>query len=178
MCGPSSGANFFGTLAYFKKIAPTLSKPVTAVFIVCDRLEWYLSYIKERRPDLFGLKTKKKGLHSLTEEQIEQAPAIGIRSAQLWIAKANPLIIDIRNPIAFEMGSIQQSINIPIEHLEALCNSTVPFCGNQRPTLLVCPIGQQSRRFVAFLKLQGADIYNLEGGLQAWRSVGYPLQEL
>ncbi len=53
MAGPSSGSALIASLAHLRSVDNTLSSPKTAVFIVCDRMELYLSYIEERRPDLF-----------------------------------------------------------------------------------------------------------------------------
>jgi cysteine synthase len=54
MCGPSSGAAYHAALDYLRAIDATLDSPRKAVFIVCDRVELYLSYIEARRPDLFA----------------------------------------------------------------------------------------------------------------------------
>jgi cysteine synthase len=53
MAGPSSGAAYSAALKYLRKIDATLTEKKNAVFVVCDRVELYLSYIAERRPDLF-----------------------------------------------------------------------------------------------------------------------------
>ena len=48
--GPTSGAAFKGTLKYLREIDDKLKEPANAVFIACDRMEWYMSYIKKIRP--------------------------------------------------------------------------------------------------------------------------------
>lgn len=53
MAGPSSGAAYAAALKHLRAVDATLSSPRKAVFVVCDRVELYLSYIAERRPDLF-----------------------------------------------------------------------------------------------------------------------------
>ncbi len=58
LCGPTSGANFTAALRYLKKVDATLDRPQKAVFIVCDRMEWYISYVRERMPELFGQQEK------------------------------------------------------------------------------------------------------------------------
>lgn len=54
MAGPSSGAAYHAALRHLRTIDGTLAEKRTAVFIVCDRVEPYLSYIEERRPGLFS----------------------------------------------------------------------------------------------------------------------------
>ena len=173
LCGPSAGANYAGALSYLREVDATLSGPAHAVFIACDRVEWYISYIRQRRPELFGGKERRDLLTSLSEAAIAQAPILPLAGAPQWLAGSNALVVDIRNPIAFEMGSIPGALNIPSEVLEKLVQSRVPFCGADRPVVFVCPIGEQSRRFAAQLRRIGAESYSLEGGLQAWRSSGF-----
>ncbi len=54
MAGPSSGAAYMAALSHLKTLDDQVTSPQKAVFIVCDRVELYLSYIEERRPDLFS----------------------------------------------------------------------------------------------------------------------------
>lgn len=53
MGGPSSGAAYHAAMAYLRSVDAQLTSRKKAVFIVCDRVEPYLSYIEERRPSLF-----------------------------------------------------------------------------------------------------------------------------
>ncbi len=54
MAGPSSGAALYAALDHLRSVDAALSTRKTAVLVVCDRIELYLSYIEERRPDLFA----------------------------------------------------------------------------------------------------------------------------
>jgi cysteine synthase B len=54
MCGPSSGAAYMAALRYLKEQDGKATAPQKAVFVVCDRVELYLSYIEARRPDIFA----------------------------------------------------------------------------------------------------------------------------
>ncbi len=170
MAGPSSGAHLEGALSYLRKIDNTLTKRATAVTIICDRIEWYLSYVRERRPELFGDKRKPFSIYSLTPNQIAESAIVPFNSAEKWSADNNALVIDIRAPMAFEMGSFPGAINIPSDQLEKLLDSRVPFVGEERKVLFVCPVGEQSRRFAAQLSRLGGEGFSLEGGLMAWRS--------
>lgn len=175
LCGPSAGANYIGALSYLREVDAKLTEPANAVFIACDRVEWYISYIRQRRPELFGGKERRDLITSLSDVAVAQAPILPIAEADEWVVSSNALIVDIRSPVAFEMGSIPGAINIPSEVLEKLVQSRVPFCGWERPVLFVCPIGEQSRRFAAQMGRIGAAAYSLEGGLQAWRSSGFTI---
>lgn len=175
LCGPSAGANYIGALSYLQEVDTKLTKPANAVFIACDRVEWYISYIRQRRPELFGGKERRDLLTSLSDIVVAQAPMLPISGADEWMASHDAFIVDIRNPVAFEMGSIPGAINIPSEVLEKLVQSRVPFTGVERPVVFVCPIGEHSRRFAAQMRRMGVEAYSLEGGLQAWRSSGFTM---
>ena len=158
------------TLSFLRKIDGTLKCRATAVTIVCDRVEWYLSYIRERRPELFGEKRKPLSIFSLDPAQVAHAPAVSFKGTENWVAENNALVIDIRTPVAFEHGSFPGAINIPSELLEKLVDSRAPFAGPERAVLFVCPVGDQSRRLAAQLTRLGGRGFSLEGGLMAWRS--------
>jgi cysteine synthase len=53
MAGPSSGATYMAAIRFLKQEDKNLKQKKTAVFVVCDRVEMYLSWIKQRRPELF-----------------------------------------------------------------------------------------------------------------------------
>jgi cysteine synthase/rhodanese-related sulfurtransferase len=171
LAGPTSGAVYAATLLYLKNIDQTLTKPCSAVFIACDRVEWYISYIRARRPDLFG---EKKVEAVVSEKEIIDAPIISADECLIWIKKINPLIIDIRANLAYRTGHIENSINIDQEYLEKQLTKMLPF-ERSRDILVVCPLGEKSKRTVALLKQCGYNAKNLEGGIVAWRNSGKEL---
>lgn len=54
MAGPSSGATYHAALKHLRAVDATLTAPKKAVFVVCDRVELYLSWLQSRRPELFS----------------------------------------------------------------------------------------------------------------------------
>ena len=54
MAGPSSGATCHAALKHLRAVDATLTAPKKAVFVVCDRVELYLSWLQSRRPELFS----------------------------------------------------------------------------------------------------------------------------
>jgi len=113
---------------------------------------------------------------ALSESAIAAAPILALDGAPAWIEQHDALVVDIRSPLAFEMGSIRGAINIPTEALDTLVQSRVPFCGIEKPVVFVCPVGEQSKRYAAQMTKLGATAYSLDGGLQAWRGKGYSLR--
>ncbi|MCW8218190.1 MULTISPECIES: pyridoxal-phosphate dependent enzyme [Streptomyces] len=175
LAGPTGGAAYFGAVRHLREVAPRLTGTATAVFIVCDRVESYLSYVKKRRPDLFGRQQTSASVGSLSPEDASRAAGIGVAEAQEWMAKENPLVVDMRSPYAYAALHIEGSMNIVDELFEDLVRGGLPF-SKARPVLLACPVGEQSLKYAALLtRLGHPDVRSLAGGIIAWRDAGAPL---
>ncbi|MCX8009459.1 MAG: rhodanese-like domain-containing protein, partial [Patescibacteria group bacterium] len=134
---------------------------------------WYISYIKERKPEWFG-STKKSTWKDHTTPIPERS--IPINAIQEWINREQPLIVDVRQPISYKLGHIPNSLNIPLEYLENMLSVTNPFCLN-KTILFVCPIGEKSLLLASyFAKEKRVPAYSLEGGITNWKDHGFPLE--
>ncbi|GHJ35963.1 pyridoxal-phosphate dependent enzyme [Streptomyces sp. TS71-3] len=175
LAGPTSGAAYFGAVRRLREADAALTERQSAVFIVCDRVESYLSYVRRRRPDLFGAPQRSAGPADLSEAEIRKAPAVGVADAQAWLATGRPLVVDLRSPYAFAALHIDGSVNIVDEVFGELLRGGLPF-SRSRPVLLACPVGEKSARYAALLGRMGhPDVRSLAGGIIAWRDAGAPL---
>ncbi|MFE5813933.1 pyridoxal-phosphate dependent enzyme [Streptomyces sp. NPDC056479] len=175
LAGPTGGAAYSGAIRQLQALDEELTERQSAVFIVCDRVESYLSYVRQRRPDLFGRPRRGNSPADLSEAEIRTAPAIGVTDARAWIATREPLVVDLRGPHAFAALHIDGSVNIVDELFEELLHGGLPFSHN-RPVLLACPVGEKSARYAALLTRMGhPDVRSLTGGIIAWRDAGAPL---
>ncbi len=52
--GPSTGAVYQGIRQHLQAQCLHWTRPMKVVFIVCDRVEWYISYLQQHRPDIFA----------------------------------------------------------------------------------------------------------------------------
>ncbi len=175
LAGPTGGAAYFGAVRRLRPADAELTERRTAVFIVCDRVESYLSYVRRRRPDLFGRPRRTHTLADLSEAEIRTAPAVGVADAQAWVASGRPFVVDLRSPFAYAALHIDGSVNIVDELFDELLRAGLPF-SHSRPVLLACPVGEQSARYAALLTRMGhPDVRSLDGGIVAWRDAGAPL---
>jgi len=174
LCGPTSGASYLGALRYLRQIDGQLKERKTAVFIVCDRIEWYVDYIRQRRPQLFGRTPKAGSLQSFSFDHNNDAVAISIEGVQSWIEEHAPLVIDVRGNLAYKMGTLPGAINIPLELFETMIDGADPF-PKDRSLLLLCPVGEKTTRYAAYLRSRGYQAYSLAGGVLGWRNAGRPL---
>lgn len=166
LCGPSSGANFVAALRYLKDMDAVIDKPQKAVFIVCDRMEWYISYVRERMPELFG--QQKSLLSEFDDRNTAFAPSITAKEIEKW-RHDHPggLMIDIRVPHSYDLVRIPNSINVPQEHFVKWISSFNPFDAGAS-VLLICAVGEQSNYYTAYLRSIGCQAYSLEGGIMTW----------
>ncbi|HEY9681009.1 MAG TPA: pyridoxal-phosphate dependent enzyme [Oculatellaceae cyanobacterium] len=174
LCGPTSGASYLGTVRYLRKIDSELTERKKAVFIVCDRVEWYMEYIRQRRPHLFGHVMKAGSLRAFEKEPADSGCVLSVESAPEWIEREQPLIVDVRGNLAYKMASLPGSINVPWELLETMIDGADPF-PKDRALLLVCPVGEKTTRYAAYLQSRGYRAFGLGGGILSWRNAGHRL---
>jgi rhodanese-related sulfurtransferase len=173
--GPSSGANLFGALEYLRTIDGSLTEEKVAVFFACDRMEPYLSYVKERRPDIFGLGQSTAIWRELSLEEVLDAPSLSITKCEEWINKEAPLIVDVRSTVSYSLSHIPGALNFPLDQLSELFSYGCPF-PKSRPLLFVCQQGVFTCPISAYLSLKGFKVFNLAEGMRGWITASLPLE--
>ncbi|MGW5516797.1 pyridoxal-phosphate dependent enzyme [Nocardia africana] len=172
LAGPTSGAGYAAALEVLRELPPRPT-PIVAVLIVCDRIEPYLSYIKKRRPDLFG--RTSSGVAAPTDAELDTVPELSADQLRELDATSRPTIVDTRGAMAYRIGHIPGAINIRDDQLDDMFAHGVPF-SRSRPVVFVCPVGDLSRRFAATAARAGYDAASLAGGIVAWRDAGFDLE--
>ena len=83
------------------------------------------------------------------------------------------VLVDVRSPQELYEGSIPGSQLIPFGEL-AQGRMTLP---TGQPLLLICAVGGRSYAVGQYFSGKGyGEIYNLAGGISAWKAAGLPLQ--
>lgn len=176
LAGPTGGGSLAAAMKYLKPIDDTLTEKHNAVFIVCDRVEWYLSYLQKYRPSLFCMAAKKDSVKDVSESEVALAPQVSVQEVERWLReKSTPIIVDMRGALAFKAAHIPQSINISTDTLADMAENGMPFSTEHR-VLFVCPTGDQSRRLAAFFNARGLDCASLQGGFVDWRNADKPCE--
>ncbi|WP_067708324.1 pyridoxal-phosphate dependent enzyme [Nocardia yamanashiensis] len=173
LAGPTSGATYAAALEELAGVADSNpGRPVTAVFIVCDRLEPYLSYIRKRRPELFG---KAVRAQPPSAAELEATPQLSPDALEELDRGARPTIVDTRGAMAYRIAHVPGAVNIRDDQLEDMFAQGVPF-SRSRPLVFVCPVGEVSLRFAALARRAGYDAASLAGGIGAWRDSGKAME--
>jgi rhodanese-related sulfurtransferase len=107
------------------------------------------------------------------EQELEPFKRIDAQEAKRLIDAGAVRLIDVREPAEWERDHLANATLVPLGQLL------------QRPgelasdnILFYCEMGQRSAvacEMAASLGLE--NLYNLEGGMQAWRQLGYPVQK-
>jgi rhodanese-related sulfurtransferase len=80
--------------------------------------------------------------------------------------------IDTRGSMAYWIGHLPGSVNIPDDYFEDMLRHGRPFPGS-RTIVFVCAAGEYSRRLAAFLRQAGRDAASLAGGVVACATRGF-----
>ncbi len=174
LAGPTTGATYWAARQYLRQQPVPAGAPRRAVIIACDRLEPYLSYVRKRRPDLFG-QARHATPGDVPDDLVAAVPELSVTELAGMITEPALLCIDTRGSMAYRIGHLPGSVNIPDDHLEDMLRHGSPFPGSRR-IVFVCAAGEYSRRLAAFLRQAGYDAASLAGGVVAWRDAGLPLE--
>ncbi|MGH3331003.1 MAG: rhodanese-like domain-containing protein [Nocardioidaceae bacterium] len=79
-------------------------------------------------------------------------------------------VLDVREQVEWDHGHIEGAKHIPLMDIPSRLDE-LP----EQQTLVVCKIGGRSAQAVAFLRAQGREVVNLEGGMLDWFSAGRPM---
>jgi cysteine synthase B len=174
LAGPTSGASYWAVRDHLSRSPVPEGRTATVVFIACDRIEWYLSYFRARRPDLFG-RARRPTPADLDAESVRRADRITPSELADRLDDGRHLLVDLRTELAFRIGHVPGSVNIRDDVLDEMLRHANPFPASRR-VVLVCPVGELARRPAAFLARQGQPAAALDGGVIAWRDAGLPLE--
>jgi len=83
------------------------------------------------------------------------------------------LVVDVRNQDELREGYIEGSTLIPLWDI-VKGQQNIP---RDRPVLLICAVGGRSLALGKLMVQNGwPEIYNLKGGIEAWKEAGLPLK--
>jgi rhodanese-related sulfurtransferase len=103
------------------------------------------------------------------------ARKLGTLAVTQLINKNNALLLDVREPKEFSGGKLPNAVHIPLSELKGRGQELAKF--TKRPVVAYCARGASSRGAPGLLKGLGfTEIYELQGGVQAWKDAGLPLE--
>ena len=92
------------------------------------------------------------------------AAEVADRTAEGWT------LLDVRTDEEWVEGRIEGSTHIPMDQVVA----RLPEIGDR--VLCVCAVGGRSARVTQYLRGQGREALNVEGGVHGWAAGGGPIE--
>ena len=85
------------------------------------------------------------------------------------------VVLDVREESELKDGMILNSIHIPLGSVESRINEIADY--KDRTVLVNCRSGHRSNSACVKLRKHGfANVYNLKGGIMAWKSANLPIE--
>lgn len=98
---------------------------------------------------------------------------IDVHEAKEMIDAGNVQVIDAREPWEHAEGHVPGSVRI--QHMAVLVQADK--LARDRPILFICKSGARSAVAAEFAASLGiTDLYNVDGGHEAWAAAGYPME--
>lgn len=98
-------------------------------------------------------------------------PTPNVPSVDVAAVTEETTVLDVREPDEYAAGHIAGSVHIP----EGVISDRAPELPDDVRLVLVCRSGHRSARATAYLRAEGLDAVNLEGGMRAWVAAGRPM---
>ncbi len=132
---PTTWAVYHGMIAYLKSLDPESLNRKKVVFIACDRIESYTSYIREKRPEILEKKIENHTNNTLGESHvINTIPEDTI----------DAIIIDMRSYASYEIEHIRWSVSFPFwEMQQYIQHGYLPF-PKEKKLIFVCAFWEES----------------------------------
>ncbi|HET9328736.1 MAG TPA: pyridoxal-phosphate dependent enzyme [Candidatus Eisenbacteria bacterium] len=157
IAGPSSGMALSGAFEMVPDEPGAL-----CVVMFPDSVFKYISSLRKHLPELFPAAAAQPA--ATPEPSVDEVtPAEAIQ-----MIRAGAALVDVRTPAEFIEGHVEDSVNIPVQSLEAGPVQGLP-ADKHAPIVTVCATGRRSLAAVQALKAQGfTNVSSVRGGLRDW----------
>lgn len=99
-------------------------------------------------------------------------PEINCETLAAWLANGSVLLVDVREQGEWDADHLSAARLLPLSSFDP---SQVPAADDGQKTVIMCRSGRRSADVTRLLKMFGRqDVFNLEGGILAWRDAGLP----
>jgi rhodanese-related sulfurtransferase len=85
------------------------------------------------------------------------------------------LLLDVRENDEWAAGHAEDALHIPMSEFVGRQGELTERAGEGERVYVVCRVGGRSAQVAQYLRQQGVDAVNVDGGMLAWQSAGRPL---
>lgn len=101
---------------------------------------------------------------------------VGSLEATQLINRHNAVVLDVREDKEYAEGHISGSRHIPLGQLRGRIQELEKY--KSRPVVVICRSGARSAGACGVLRKSGFEqVYNLSGGLNAWKEANMPVEK-
>jgi rhodanese-related sulfurtransferase len=105
---------------------------------------------------------------------MEPFTRVSVQEAKEKIDNGGVQVIDVRTPEEYAGGHVPGAVNIP--HMAVLARQSE--LAKDKELVFICQVGQRSALACEFAAAAGfKDLYNVEGGTDAWIKAGYAVDK-
>jgi rhodanese-related sulfurtransferase len=94
-----------------------------------------------------------------------------VPSVHVHAVDEDTVVLDVREPDEYEAGHIPDALHMPMGAVP----ERLPELPDDARMVVVSRSGGRSARVTGYLRQEGLDAVNLEGGMRAWVAAGRPL---
>ena len=88
---------------------------------------------------------------------------------------ADALLLDVREDDEWAAGRAEGALHIPMSEFVGRLGELTERAGDGERVYVVCRVGGRSEQVTRYLRQQGMDAVNVDGGMLAWEAAGRPL---
>lgn len=106
-----------------------------------------------------------------------EAPRVTVQEAQRLMREEGAIVLDTRTEEEFAVSHVAGARFLPFGWWQALAGPRLPKdLPRDKPVVVFCTVGWRSGKVTASLLAAGQRrVFNVEGGILAWRRAGLPL---
>ncbi len=99
-----------------------------------------------------------------------QLPQVDVASVP-----SDALLLDVREDDEWAAGRADGALHIPMSDFVGRFGELTERAGDGERVYVVCRVGGRSAQVTQYLRQQGLDAVNVDGGMLAWEAAGRPL---
>jgi rhodanese-related sulfurtransferase len=84
---------------------------------------------------------------------------------------ADTFLLDVREPDEWSSGRAPGAVHVPMHDVPG----RLEVLPTDVPVAVICRVGARSAQVAQWLRVQGYDAHNVEGGMLAWQAAGLPV---
>ncbi|NLU76037.1 rhodanese-like domain-containing protein [Streptomyces sp. HNM0575] len=88
---------------------------------------------------------------------------------------SDALLLDVRENDEWAAGRAEGALHIPMSEFVGRIGELTERAGAGEQVYVVCRVGGRSAQVAQYLRQQGVEAVNVDGGMLAWEAAGRPL---